>query len=324
MDTPITPETGTPTTESTEQIDPKSAVDKGSAGTNLDAKTSGSQPAAKGSSAANDAAQKALTRQKYQFKLKVNGEEQVEDLEMDEISRRLQKVAGIEKKAEQAAKQHKTATEFFKLMKENPVEFAKRARENGIMDPDAFAVEIINSKLKWEQMTPEQRELEQLRQKDAIRTKQDKDREEAEHKAKLEQETQEYRESLEKEIVDAFSSVKLPKTPWTTARIAAYIDAGLSNGKQYKVSDVARIVQKEYHSMVNEVLGAFPEDDILNFLKPEIQETISRARVKRLTPAPVIPGAAPKAQKAPEDPKLNPRKQKLSRTWLRRDDTPDE
>ena len=314
MDTPIVPDnTGTAPAKvegKTEGQD-SLAANVGNEGGN-------SQSAPKGSGTANAAAAAAVRK----YKLKYGDVE--EEVEESELVRRAQKVTGIEKKAEAAAKQHKVATEFFKLMKENPVEFAKRAKENGIMDPDAFAVEIINSKLKWEQMTPEQRELEQLRQEKAIRSKQDKEREEADHKAKLEQETQDYRDSLEKEIVDAFSNVKLPKTPWTTARIAAYIDAGLSNGKQYKIADVARIVQKEYKSMVNEVLGGFAEDDILGFLKPEIQETISRARVKRLTPPPVVPGAAPKAPKPVEEPKLNPRKNKLARTWLRRDDTPDE
>lgn len=273
-----------------------------------------SQPAAKGSGTANSAAANAIRK----YKLKYGDKE--EEVEESELIRRAQKVTGIEKKAEEAAKQHKIATSFFKLLKEDPVEFAKRAKDIGI-DPDKLAVDIINSKLKWEQMTPEQRELEQLRQDKALRDKADKARAEQEHRERLEKETAEYRGSLEKEIVEAFNSVKLPKTAWTTARIAAYLDAGLANGKQYKVADVAKIVQKEYHSMVNEVLGAFPEDQILDFLKPEIQETISRARVKRLTP-PTPPAAAPKAP-APKDtsPKLNPRKQKLIRQYLHRDDT---
>lgn len=315
MDTPIVPDNTAPAKVEGEA---KSEI-KDSVAANVDAEGGNSQSANKGSGTANAAAAAAVRK----YKLKVNGVD--EEVEEAEVIRRAQKVTGIEKKAEEAAKKHKVATEFFKLMKENPTEFAKRAKENGIMDPEAFAVEIINSKLKYEQMTPEQRELEALRQEKILRDKADKERQDAEHKAKLEQETQEYRESLEKEIVDAFSTVKLPKTPWTTARIASYLDAGLSRGKQFKVADVARIVQKEYHTMVNEVLGAFPEEEILNFLKPEIQETISRARVKRLTPPPVVPGApVAKAPKAPEEPKLNPRRQKLSRTWLRRDDTPDE
>ncbi len=318
MDTPIVPDTtGAAAPAKTDAAAKPEAKDGVAAAVGADG-SSNSGTANKGSGTANNAAAAAIRK----YKLKYGDVE--EEVEEGELVRRAQKVTGIEKKAEEAAKKHKVASEFFRLMKENPVEFAKRARENGIMDPDAFAVEIINSKLKWEQMTPEQRELEQLRQEKALRTQSDKARAEAEHKAQLEQETQDYRDSLEKEIVDAFSNVKLPKTPWTTARIAAYLDAGLANGKQYKVADVARIVQKEYHSMVNEVLGAFPEDDILNFLKPEIQDTISRARVKRLTPPPVVPGAPPKAPKPVEDLKLNPRKQKLSRTWLRRDDTPDE
>lgn len=317
MDTPIVPDnTGTPAPAKADGAAKPDAKDGLAAAVGAD--NTNSQNATKGSGTANNAAAAAIRK----YKLKYGDVE--EEVEESELVRRAQKVTGIEKKAEEAAKKHKTATEFFKLMRENPTEFAKRAKENGIMDPEAFAVEIINSKLKYEQMTPEQRELEQLRQEKAVRTKLDKEREEAEHKSKLEQETQEYRDSLEREIVDAFSSVKLPKTPWTTARIAAYLDAGLASGKQYKVADVAKIVQKEYHSMVNEVLGAFPEDDILNFLKPEIQDTISRARVKRLTPPPVVPGAPVKVAKAPEEPKLNPRKSKLSRTWLRRDDTPDE
>jgi hypothetical protein len=122
--------------------------------------------------------------------------------------------------------------------------------------------------------------------------------------------------------MDAYSEVKLPKTPWTTARIAAYIDAGLANGKQYKVREIANVVKKEYHTMINEILAAAPEDQILDFLNPEVLETISKARVKRLQPkAPVPPIVKP--VKKDEEPKLNPRKQKLLRQWLHRDDHPD-
>lgn len=316
MDTPIVPDnTGAAPAKADGVAKPEVKETENTANAG-NAGGTGGDSAAKKPSAANNAATAAIRK----YKLKYGDVE--EEVEESELVRRAQKVTGIEKKAEEAAKKHKTATEFFRMMKEDPITFAKRAKEIG-MDPEAFAVEIINSKLKYEQMTPEQRELEQLRQEKAIRAKADKEREEAERKARLDQETQDYRESLEKEIVDAFTSVKLPKTPWTTARIAAYLDAGLANGKQYKVVDVAKIVQKEHYSMVNELLGAFPEEQILDFLTPEIQETISRARVKRLAPPQVGSPAAPKAPKVPEEPKLNPRKQKLSRTWLRRDDTPE-
>ncbi len=316
MDNPIVPETPVEGAEPIEGAEPKAEGEENKesvAGT--EGGDASSKP--KGSGVANAAAAAAVRK----YKIKYGDKE--EELDEAEVVRRAQKVTGIEKKAEEAAKQYKIATSFFKMMKEDPITFAKRAKEIG-MDPEAFAVEIINNKLKYEQMTPEQRELEELRTKDAARQKADKAREEAEHKAKLEQETQEYRESLEKEIVDAFASVKLPKTPWTTARIAAYLDAGLANGKQYKVVDVAKIVQKEHYAMVNEVLGAFPEDQILDFIKPEIQETISRARIKRLQPKPVAPAGTPKAPVKKDEPKLNPRRQKLIRQYLHRDDTPTE
>lgn len=315
MDTPIVPDTTGAAGAPAKAEGAAKPEEKEGAAAAVGAEGGNAGAADKKPSAAGAAAAAAVRK----YKLKVNGVD--EEVDEAEVVRRAQKVTGIEKKAEEAAKKHKTATEFFRLMKENPVEFAKRAKEIG-MDPEAFAVEIINSKLKYEQMTPEQRELEQLRQEKAVRTKLDKEREEADHKAKLEKETQDYRESLEKEIVDAFASVKLPKTPWTTARIASYIDAGLANGKQYKVADVAKIVQKEYRTIVNEVLGGIPEEGILDFLKPEIQETISRARVKRLTPPPASPAAPEKQEKKKEEPKLNPRRHKLIRQYLHRDDTP--
>lgn len=315
MDTPIVPEVtpAAPTAEGTETKDGSNKVITDATGTEAGKTDS----ATKKPSSAND----AVTAAKRKYKLKYGETE--EEVDEVEVVRRAQKVTGIEKKAEEAAKQHKIATEFFRMMKEDPTTFAKRAKEIG-MDPEAFAVAIIDNKLKYELMTPEQRELEQLRQEKIATDKEKKERQEREHKDKLDRETQEYRENLEKEIVDAFATVKLPKTPWTTARIAAYLDAGLANGKQYKIVDVAKIVQKEHYAMVNEVLGAFPEDEILDFLKPEIQETISRARVKRLQPAPTAPAVPPKAPAKKEESKLNPRRHKLIREYLRRDDTPTE
>lgn len=253
------------------------------------------------------------------YKIKYGDKE--EELDEAEVVRRAQKVTGIEKKAEEAAKQYKVATNLFKLLKESPLEFAKRAKEVGI-DPEAMAVEIINAKLKYEQMTPEQRELEQLRQEKLERDRLDKIKAEEEHKRAVEEQTEEYRRSLENEIVEAYKDVRLPKTPWTTARIAAYIDAGLTNGKQYKVRDIANVVKKEYHSMINEVLSQVPEDEILGFLQPEVLETISKARVKKLKPT--VEAQKPKAEeKKKEEPPLNPRRSKLIRQYLRRDDHPD-
>lgn len=317
MDTPIVPDVnageGAAPVENAEETGAEGAEKKVDVAAGDD--NTGGASAPKGSGAANAAA--AAAKRKYQLKYG----DKIEEVEEAELIRRAQKVTGIEKKAEEAAKQHKIATSFFKMMKEDPAMFAKRAKEIG-MDPEAMAVEIINAKLKYEQMTPEQRELEQLRQDKAVSDREKKERLEREHREKLEAETAEYRNNLEKEIVDAFTSVKLPKTPWTTARIAAYLDAGLANGKQYKVVDVAKIVQKEHYAMVNEVLGAFPEDQILDFLKPEIQETISRARVKRLTPKPAVPAVPAKPAAVKPEPKLNPRRHKLIRQYLHRDDTP--
>lgn len=252
---------------------------------------------------------------------KIKYGEKEETLDEDEVVRRAQKVTGIEKKAEEAAKQFKIATNFFKLLKENPLEFAKKAREIG-MDPEAMAIAIIDNKLKYEQMTPEQRELEQLRQEKIERDRLDKIKEEEEHKKLLAEQEDEYRQQLENDIVEAYNEVKLPKTPWTTARIAAYLDAGLANGKQYRIKDVAAVVKKEYNAMINEVLAATPEDQILDLLDTNVQEMIAKARVKKLKPKDPVP-VVKKEEKKKEEPKLDPRKRKLIREYLRRDDHPD-
>lgn len=232
------------------------------------------------------------------WKLKFGDKE--EEVEEEELVRRAQKAWGIEKKAEQANKQYKMSVELIRLLKEEPLTFAERARSLGI-DPKALAIEIINQEIELEKMTPEQRELAELRKEKAAREKGEAAKKQAALDAILAKKTEDFRENLQKDMISAIEKHELPHNQWTAARFAAYIQAGLEKGVQYAMDDIGKQVAIEWHQAMNAQLERYSDDVVLEKLSPKALEKITKARMKK-----VAPPASPFKKKDKETPVIPP------------------
>lgn len=224
------------------------------------------------------------------FKLNVNGKEVEYDASNeDKLKADLQKVFGIEEKARTTAQKVDMADKLITMLQSDPLGFEKQCKIQGI-DATKLATEILYNQLRLQNMTPEQRELEDYKQREA-EAKVLKDQQEAEAKtAEGNRKTQEWAQKFEKECELALNANQIPKTRLSLALIAQYIDAGLADKKEYTVEQVLPYVARDLKEIHRSTMETLDGDDLLAYVGETLSNKIAKARVdryKRTTANPV-------------------------------------
>lgn len=236
------------------------------------------------------------------FKLNVNGKEVEYDASNeDKMKADLQKVFGIEEKARTTAQKVDMAEKLMGMLQTDPLGFEKQCKLAGI-DATKLATEILYNQLKLQNMTPEQRELADYKEREAeakaLKEQQDADAKVAESTKK----TQEWAQKFEKECETALKANQVPKTRLSLALIAQYIDAGLQAKKEYTVDQVLPYVVRDLKEIHRSTMESLDGDDLLSYVGETLSNKIAKARVdryKRTTANPV-----------PEQKTTNPNSQK--------------
>jgi hypothetical protein len=224
------------------------------------------------------------------YKLNVNGKEVEYDASNeDKLKADLQKVFGIEEKARTTAQKVDMAEKLMGMLQTDPLGFEKQCKLNGI-DATKLATEILYNQLRLQNMTPEQRELEEYKEREkeanALKEQQKIEQETAEGKRK----TQEWAQKFEKECETALNANQIPKTRLSLALIAQYVDAGLAENKEYSVEQVLPYVARDLKEIHRQTMEQLDGDALLNYVGETLSNKIAKARVdryKRTTANPV-------------------------------------
>jgi hypothetical protein len=175
------------------------------------------------------------------------------------------------------------------MLQSDPLGFEKQCRLAGI-DATKLATEILYNQLKIQNMTPEQRELADYKEREA-EAKALKDQQDADAKvADSAKKTQEWAQKFEKECEAALNANQIPKTRLSLALVAQYIDAGLADKKEYSVEQVLPYVARDLKEIHRSTMGSLDGDALLNYVGEEMSNKIAKARVdryKRTTANPV-------------------------------------
>lgn len=232
------------------------------------------------------------------WKLKVNGKEVDYDAS-DEAKLRndVQKVMGIEEKANTASQKAEQAEKLLTMMQTDYKGFLKQCKVSGI-NAEKLAADILYEKIRQGNMTPEQRELEEYKEREAEAAAQKKADEESAKTAEQTRKTQEWAQKFEKDCESALKANHIPKTRLSLALIAQYIDSGLSKGQEFTVDQVLPYVSRDLKEIHTSTMGKLEGDELLDYVGEALSNKIAKARVdryKRTTaaPAPEAKGAAP-------------------------------
>lgn len=233
------------------------------------------------------------------WKLKVNGKE-VEYDATDEakLQRDIQKVYGIEEKAKTAAEKADSAEKLMDMLGKDYKGFVKQCKASGI-DPDKLATDILYEKIRRDQMSPEQRELEEYKEREAEALAQKKADEESAKVAETQRKTQEWSAKFEKDCEAALKANSIPKTRLSLALIAQYIDAGLSNKQELSVEQVLPYVSRDLKEIHLSTMGRLEGDELLNYIGEELSNKVAKARVARYTKSQAVTEPTKKAATNP-------------------------
>lgn len=224
------------------------------------------------------------------YKLNVNGKEVEYDASNeDKLKADLQKVFGIEEKARTTAQKVDMADKLIAMLQSDPLGFEKQCKIQGI-DATKLATEILYNQLRLQNMTPEQRELEEYKEKEK-EAKAAKEQQEAEAKvAESKRKTDEWAQNFEKQCEAALNANQIPKTRLSLALIAQYIDAGLADKKEYTVDQVLPYVARDLKEIHRSTMENLDGDELLSYVGETLSNKIAKARVdryKRTTANPV-------------------------------------
>lgn len=290
---PATPSNSAPSSTSAQAA----AQSTGSGGGDPGAKSAGTTDQSPPSAA-------AVAEAVRKHKLKVNGKEM--ELEEPEVLRRAQLAEAAEQKFQEAAKARREAAQVLEMLKQNPLAVLTKLGIN----TREFSEKYLAGELQKEMLTPEQRELMELRD---FRSQQEKAQQEAQRVAQEQAQQREFaalQERAAKEydtkITEVLTQTNLPKTPETVKRVAGLLKNALEKGYELDVPTAVDMVKQGYMGDVQSLLAGLKGEHLVKMLGDSLLKEIRQydlARIKaKLNPQqdPAAPAAAPVARERSE------------------------
>lgn len=249
--------------------------------------------ATNGTPAQQSVAKKMLKQIKY----KVDGVESTEDLPFEipeEHQEYMQKQfslnKGAQKRMAEKAQLENEIKLFFGDLKGNTKDTLAKL---GI-DPKQFAAMMLEEELKQQAMSPEQKELEELKAKYAQSEKEKKAREEEFTQKELERATKLEYERISTRMEKAIETSGLPKDPAIVQRMAKYMLLGNQYNVQLDPEDVVGLVRDEMFAEISSLVKQLGADKVEQLVGKDILKQI---RQKNLAKAKQTPGTTKAAIK---------------------------
>jgi hypothetical protein len=209
--------------------------------------------------------------------VKINGE--VKKMPVREVIKLNQLENVSQAKMKEAAKLVKQVEQFFSNVKKDP-EYV--LREAGI-DPDEWAEATLAKKFELMQMSPEQKEL--MEYKNKLKTYEEKEKAEKEAKEFEEKSRAEAQvsEALDLEIGEAWKEAGLPKSKKVFADIAFKMLSASRQGKNLTAKEAAASVKTEFLNSITELVSQMDAEAIQGLLGKEVMKKLRAWDVKRVT-----------------------------------------
>lgn len=215
------------------------------------------------------------------FDVMMNGK--AEKWTKEKVLAHASKSAMADKKFEEAAQIRKENQQLREMAKKDPIK--------ALLDPslgltkdqlrDAIENYYNQEYIEPEGLTPEQLELKRFREDAKQReetAKEQKAREEAEA---LEKSSQQYRESFQKQIIQALDASGLPKTAFFATRMAFHMQQNMQNGWDAPQELIIEQVKNEHNAIFGQ-MAALPAEEIIKVMGDEFINKIRAYDLKKL------------------------------------------
>lgn len=213
------------------------------------------------------------------LKVKINGVEQ--EVKVEELLKTYQKSQGADQKFYEASQMKKQAEEVINILKNRPFEVLEKLG----LDIDELAEQRLLQKLQYEQMTDEEKELYESKEKLKHYETQERIRREQEEFHKLNQLKQLHIENYTKQIQDVIEKNDLPRDSHTVKKFLNYMGQAISNKINVTVSDLVELVKEDLATEERQFLDRYKKRDISKLIEELGDDTvkaIQKEHIKKL------------------------------------------
>lgn len=193
---------------------------------------------------------------------------------------------GAQERFQEAAQLKKQAEGLLARMRDPKQAIALLQDPKLGLDPqqvrEAFEEWYVHTHIRREKMSPEQRELEDAKEKLKQHEEEKKAEQEARQKeadAKMDAET---RQALQKELIDTLETSSLPKTRFTVARLAYWNRVNHEQGINAPREMIVAQVQKEMRNIMDSMVQSSDGDVLANLLGEATVKKLRKYDLERL------------------------------------------
>jgi hypothetical protein len=236
---------------------------------------------------AEDLTPKQQQTLKKMLKLKVDGQDVEQEIDFNDeegLRRMLQKGLAGEKRMSEAAQLRKDM--------EKVVEFLTNDPEGALAklghDPQKLAEKIIERKIKEMQMSPEEKEKQELI-RELERFKQEKKlNDELRQQQAIEQDQEKYALSVDEQITKALMDhPDLPKSDYSVKRIVNELIKYTKAGQKVEISDVVPIVKSKMDKELRDMIGRMSDEAYEKWIGNDGIDRIRKIRKGKMKAKPV-------------------------------------
>lgn len=189
------------------------------------------------------------------FKVKIDGEEK--EVDLDTMTRDYQLASASQKRFKEAATLKKEAEAFVELLRKDPTR-ALTHPDIGV-DVKKLAEDILIEELEQANLSPEERELRELKRQLAAKEEAERAAKEEAEKAQLDAEAVKWAEDFNSKAPQALEKHSLPVNTFTMTRLRDYAIEGLENGYEIPADQLASLVKEDYQSAIKELFSSSPD-----------------------------------------------------------------
>ena len=241
-----------------------------------------------------------------QLKLKVDGQELIEDLpfevtpeQAEYLKKELQLSKMANKRAQEAAELRKKSqareselNNFLELLKEKPELILKEMGR----DPVKFAEELLAAEVEKMQMDPKERRIKELEAEMKKIAEKESAAKKAHEEAQAKMVRDKYAADFENQLMGAMKSGSLPNNPELISRMTNYMSQAIQQGIDVSFEDLIPLVKSSHRELVKSTLKDFSAQELLELMsEAQINDVILKK-----TP-PKKPKAPPTAQSVAKD-----------------------
>ncbi len=217
------------------------------------------------------------------YSMKVDGKDV--EVSLDELKAGYGKASAADAKFRDAAFARKQAEEFITQLKTDPWKVLNDPSLG--LDTQNMAREYLQKQLDFEQLSDEQKELIDARQKLADYEDFKRQQEEQQHNNKMAELEAQYHQQFTTEIHGALEADGLPVTEATVRRMANYMSEAMNSDdpavQALTAKDVTELVREDYMLDFKQLLGASDAETIQAILGDDVALQLRKADVAKLT-----------------------------------------